>query len=56
MNLNYIKQLLIFKYCTKVFVSGFLIEKVINIDFSKAKADLQRICMESLDLTYNLVT
>ena len=26
-----------------------------NIDFPKAIADLQRICVESIDLTYKLV-
>ena len=54
-NLNYLQQLLIFRYCTKVFVSGFQFENAINIDFSKAKANLQRIWRESLDLAYKLV-
>ena len=54
-NLNYTKQLLIFSYRTKVFVPGFKTENAINIYFSKAKAYLQIVCMESLaDLTYKL--
>ena len=34
------KQLLIFRYYTNVFVSGFELENAINIDFSRAIADL----------------
>ena len=34
------KQLLIFRHYTSVFVSGFQFENAINIDFSKAIADL----------------
>ena len=38
-----------------MFVSGFYFENAINTDFSKAKANLQPICMESLDLTFKVV-
>ena len=55
MDLNCTKQLLIFRYYTKVIVSVIVFEIAINIDFSKFVGDLQRICMESLDLPYKLV-
>ena len=38
--INYTKKLLIFMYYTKIIVSGFQFENAINIDFSKAIADL----------------
>ena len=37
MNPNYTKQLLIFRYCTKVFVPGFKFETAINIEIIKVK-------------------